>query len=255
MQKLSVVFLLLAVACGGRTTRATRPVPPTYDASKNDPKALEVVNRMVTALGGAATWDSVKQIRWDVKVEMQGEVKALYHHAWDGLLEKTIAMYQLWNRDRGVAYFGKNELGAADRKVATAAAWERWQNDALLLALPYRLTEPGAYVKYVAENTDEHCPDGCDIIELSFDPSISGDKYFLNISRKSNRPEIVEIEKAGRTGRIAYKVADWTTVGGLQLPGTLDNVGARNMGDSEVWTFSAIRIGEPDDSLYIPQVR
>jgi hypothetical protein len=235
---------------------------------------------MVTALGGAATWDSVKQIRWDVKVEMQGEVKALYHHAWDswnarhrfettsmksyadakaagddGLLEKTIAMYQLWNRDRGVAYFGKNELGAADRKVATAAAWERWQNDALLLALPYRLTEPGAYVKYVAENTDEHCPDGCDIIELSFDPSISGDKYFLNISRKSNRPEIVEIEKAGRTGRIAYKVADWTTVGGLQLPGTLDNVGARNMGDSEVWTFSAIRIGEPDDSLYIPQVR
>ena len=83
MQKMTAILLLGVVACGGRTTPDTQPAPATYDPSKNDPKALEVVDKMVTALGGADKWAAVKQIRWDVKVVVKGELKGLYKHSWD----------------------------------------------------------------------------------------------------------------------------------------------------------------------------
>ena len=56
-------------------------------------------------------------------------------------------------------------------------------------------------------------------------------------------------------GRIAYTIKDWQEAGGLQFPGALDNVGARNIGNSEVWRFSNVKIGKPNDALYIPHVR
>jgi hypothetical protein len=280
MQKLTAIIALALIACGGRTSPATQPAPATYDASKNDPKALEAIDKMVTAMGGAEAWTAVKQIQWDVKVVVKGDVMGLYSHAWDrwnarhrfettsitsykksleandpGQIEKTTVMYQLFERGRGAAFYEKNELGSGDRKKATENAFERWNSDSYLLTIGYRLSDPGVYVKLHGENNDEHCRDGCQVIAITFDPSVGKDKYWLNINKTTGLPEMVEMQLEGKSGRIAYKFSDWQEAGGLKFPGKADNIGARNIGDTEVWEFTNIKIGSPDDDLYIPQVR
>lgn len=291
MQKLTALLLLTAVACGGRTSPATQPVPASYDPSKNDPNAVALVKKMTTALGGAETWAAVKQLSFDVEIEQNGEVKAVFHHDWDRWnarhrfeqpsmqsmavakeasddkkIEQTVVMYRLFERDRGAAFYGRkykmkegtydNELGTDNRKEATERAFQRWSQDAFMISLPYRLSDPGVYVKLEPERTDESCPAAkCLVIAVTFDPSIGKDKYWVDVDSANSMPVMIEWEKEGGQGRIAYKIADWQETGGLKFPGSLDNVGARNMGNSEVWRFKNAEIGSPDDTLYIPQVR
>ncbi len=287
---MTAFFLFTAVACGGRTSPATQPVPASYDPSKNDPKALALIEKMTTALGGADKWAAVKQLSFDVEIELGGVVKAVYHHDWDRwnarhrfehptmdslakakehndpkLVEQSVAMYRLFERGRGAAFFGRkhkiedgiydNELGTSQRKEATERAYERWTQDAYMVSLPYRLTEPGTYVKHDGERSDDFCPAAkCEVIAVTFDPSVGKDKYWVNVDAANAMPVLIEWEKAGSGGRIAYKITDWQEAGGLKFPASLDNIGARNVGDSEVWRFKNVKVGDPDDTLYIPQV-
>jgi hypothetical protein len=292
MQNLTALFLLTAVACGpGRTSPVTRPVPASYDASKNDPKALALVEKMTTALGGADKWTAAKQLSFTVEIELNGEVKAIYHHDWDRwnarhrfehptmdsiarakeanddkLVEQSVAMYKLFDRGRGAAFFGRkskmkdgiydNELDTANRKDATEKAFQRWTQDTYMISFPYRLTDPGVYVKHDGERTDDVCPAAkCEVIAVTFDPAVGEDKYWINVDAANAMPVLIEWEKKGSTGRIAYKVVDWQEAGGLKFPVALDNVGARNLGSSEVWRFKDAEVSSPDDVLYIPQVR
>jgi len=214
-----------------------------------------------------------------VKVVVKGQVQGLYSHAWDlwnarhhfettsitsynksiaennpDLIEVTTIMYRLFDRDRGHANHDGQELSSDDRKRATENAFQRWKADAYLLTVPYRLTDPGVYVALSGESKDEHCRDGCDIVAITFDPAVGKDKYWLHVNKQTGVPEMIEMELDGRTGRIAYQMTDWTEAGGLKFPTKLDNIGARNIGEEELWTFSNIRIGDPDDTLYIPRV-
>jgi len=280
MQRLIPVVVLMLGACAGRTTPATQPAPASYDPSKNDAKALEVVAQMVETLGGADTWAAVKQITWDVEVTSDGKTIGIYSHAWDlwnarhrfvttsmqsyeeakqsgdpDDAKKTTVMYHLFERDHGTATYDKHRLNGADRRKATETAFTRWKFDAFLLSLPYRLTDPGAYVQLDGEEHRDECTEGCEIVKLTFDPSVGKDRYWIHVSKTTHRPRMVEIELDGKSGRMAYALSDWQEAGGLSFPGKADNIGARNMGNSEVITMSNIEIDDPDDSLYIPQIR
>ncbi len=279
MTKLTLILALAAVACGGRTSPATQPAPKGYDASKNDPKAVELVGKMHTALGGAENWNKVKQIQFDVKVEVKGEVQALNSHSWDRWnarhrfestsmssykeaqeyndpkrIKKSLVMYRLFERERGVGYWDGNEMPAGDRKSAVENAFTRWKADTYMLTLPYRVTDPGVYIKYDREAKDDNCPEGCDVVAVTFDPGVGQDKYWVNISKETGLPVMIEMELAASSGRMAYKIVSWNEVKGLKFPTALDNVGARNLGDSEVWSFSNVKISAPDDDLYIPRI-
>jgi hypothetical protein len=271
--------LFLLAACGGRTSPATQPAPAGWDPSKNDPKAVEAAQAMLGALGGATAWAGVKQIEWDVRVVINSKVEALYHHAWDlwnarhrlettnmashreaeaegdpARVKKSIAMYRLFERDRGAAFWDKQEVASDDRKKMIATAYERWRTDAYLLVFPYKLLDPGVNLAYEGESKDQHCPDICDIIKVTFDPGVGEDTYYVNINRKTKLPDILEIQVKGK-GRIAYKLGNWVDVGGLKLAQERDNLGIRDAGGgSEIWHFEKIEIDAPDDDLYVPQV-
>ncbi|RMH43641.1 MAG: hypothetical protein D6689_04655 [Deltaproteobacteria bacterium] len=282
--------LVAVAACAGRNAPVKAPVPASYDPAKNDPKALALIQKMTDALGGAAAWDAVRQLSWTTEVELNGQLRAHYHHDWDRwsarhrlehfnlasyqqaratgddkLIQQSVAMYPLYERNRGAAYYGKRHQmqdgiysqplpsdAAAD---AIDKAYARWRQDAFMLAFPFRLTEGGTYVKHDGDRNDEYCPNGCEVVAVTFEPPLPQDKFWINVDKKTLRPVLVEWQQADKPGRLAYKVTGWQKVGGLEFPTALDNVGARNMGDSEVWKFTDIQIGDPDDMLYIPQVR
>ena len=62
-------------------------------------------------------------------------------------------------------------------------------------------------------------------------------------------PEVIAQER--EKGKIiGYKLSDWTDAGGLKFPGKLSNVALAD----EVWVFSNVKVGEPDDNTYMRNV-
>ena len=74
----------LAAACGpGRTSAATQPTPAAFDPGKSDPKAVEIVDKMLAKLGGYPAWESAKQIRFEFKYKNGGQLQRWFKHSWD----------------------------------------------------------------------------------------------------------------------------------------------------------------------------
>ena len=283
MQKNVWIFFGFAVvigACGGgRTTAATQPTPAAFDPAKSDEKAIAAVDGMLTALGGIEAWNDVKQISWEQKYIRDGNMTAWFKHSWDrwngrhrfdeanmesytesmgkeGNPSKTkwlTAMYDLFDHEgKGSAMFGTNQLLKKDRDTVVANAHKAWQADSYRLAGHYKLKDPGAQLALdteVSNVQDKYCSPSCDVIKVTFDPAVGEDTYYVSINSQSKMPEIYE--KVMKEGRIGFAVLDWVDVDGMKFATKFQNLGL----EGEVFQIENIRVGEPDDALYIPQVR
>ena len=56
--------------------------------------------------------------------------------------------------------------------------------------------------------------------------------------------------RAAGPPRIGYLLSDWSEAGGLKWVGKLQNIGLAG----EVFTFTDVGVGEPDDATYMPSV-
>lgn len=269
------LFLALAAGAGAcatpRTAAATQKTPAAFDPAQSEAKALEAVDTMLATLGGVEMWNQVKQIRWDVKYYMSDELNGFFSHSWDiwngrhrfefaapDELAKdepvlTFAMYNLFDRSKGFVANTANphqNAPAADRERLVAFAYENWQRDAYQLSMLYKLRDPGVILSYSGERQDFFglCKPACLDIKVTFAPEVGTDTYHVLINTESNMPEVVE--KVLPTGKLGLRVGDWIEVDGLKFPGSLANLGAE-----EKFVFENIRVGEPEDELYVPQVR
>ena len=245
----------------------------------SDSKSLAAVDEMLNALGGSEVWAAVKQLRWEQRYLYEGDMKSWVKHAWDmwngrhrfeladmstysksepDKVKFSIAMYDIFKHDgnSGSALYGTREVGSTDRKRIIGLAWRHFGEQAFLLALPFKVKDPGVKLEYAGLNKDTEvkgiktvCVPGCDVIQVSFVPEVGSDTYWVHINTTSKMPDIVE--KRTKTGRIAYALGDWTEVKGLKFPQEFQNVGDTR----EVFKLEKIAIGSPDDTLYVPQVR
>lgn len=275
--RVAAVILVLAAApgCGpGRTAAATQTTPAAFDPSASEPKAVAAVDKMMTALGGYQTWVDAKQIRFDLGYSLDGQLKGMFKHAWDkwngrhrfeqidmstvakaqaegnpGLVRSLVVMYDLFDRDKGFVTYGGRQVSAEDRSKRIANAYQRWKDDIYKIAFPYKLKDPGVVLKYAGAVKDQNgtCPDGCDIISVSFTDGVGSDSYEVWISQKTSLPEVMR--KKMQNGWLGFAFRDWTEAGGLKFAGKLENLGVK-----ETFGFSNIEVGEPDDSLYIPTI-
>lgn len=278
MRWITVVFLA-AAACAGRTSAATQPSPVAFDPATSEPKAVTVVDQMLPALGSVEAWDEIKQLCWTQKYMLDGELKSWVKHCWDRWNGRhrfevanmasvkeaeasgrpndiiwQIAMYDLFDRGRGWAGQGTNQLDAGSTKKMIDDAYKRWHLDAYQLAMVYKLKDPGVKLAYFGEvdalgQTDELCKPVCDTVKVEYLPEVGDDVYYVHVNRDSKLPQAYE-RRQGEV-RIGYSLQDWTEAGGLKWPGKLQNIGL----PGEVMIIEDVRVGEPDDSLYIPQVR
>lgn len=277
MQQRVLVFILFSIfvvglgGCGaGRTAAATQKTPAAFDPSMSDQEALTAVDAMSATLGGAEAWAQVKQIRWDVKYHMQGQLRGWFRHAWDiwngrhryeftpadqlAATEPvfTFAMYDLFDRGDGWVATTKSpsqNAPAEERGRIIQNAYESWQRDAYQLAIFYKLRDPGVKLTYAGERQDFAgvCESGCIDVKITFMPEVGSDTYHVLINKETKLPEA--IEKAVPNGTLGFKVEGWATVNGMKFPSVL-----QNLGTDEKFVFENIRIGEPEDELYVPQV-
>lgn len=278
---LSLLFSALAACGGGRTTAATQPSPAAFDPAKSDPKAVAAVDAMMNALGGPGAWANVKQVQWDQRYLRDGKLMGWFKHSWDrwngrhrfeevniASLEKaqaegkddevktTVAMYDLFDHNgKGFATFDGQQLATTDRDRIVEGAYKNWQADTYRLFAPYKAKDPGVVLAMEAPRQPQNglCTPGCDVVKVGFAPEVGKDTWYLSINTQSHMPEILErdIPAAGgqQAGRLGFALKNWTQAGPLKVPGRLENLGM-----SEVFEIGDVKVGEPDDNLYIPNV-
>ncbi len=266
--------LLAAAACGpGRTSAATQPTPAAFDPSQSDANALTLVDGAITTLAGPdgwTTWDGVKQLTFTAKYMLDGETKGWYVHHWDrwngrhnyqsadlnadAPPDKTPwieVFYDVFDKDAKPhgSYDGK-EVMRADADKFRKEARLRLADDSYMLTMLYKLRDPGVKLALDGEiaETDGVCAPSCNTVKVTFDPAVGKDTWFVNFNKATGVPEV--IEKLGTSGRIGFKIDGWIEAGGLKFPQRMQNIGLAG----EVFEFSEIAIGDPDDRFYIPQV-
>jgi hypothetical protein len=257
---------LAAVSCGpGRTTFARYPgSAPTWDRAKQDPKAVEIADKVVAGAGGMDKWNTVKQLKWSEQVINDQKPVLEGDEAWDrwnarhyGKLMRSdgslIVMRDLYGDSPGsVASEGatggtRTKLPAADAAKIMPVVVDRFQFDTAVLCMPYLLEEPGTTLAFVGQAAGEGGKP-LDVIKVTFDANDkarTGSAYQVDIDPETHTIARIEVVKAA--GNIGYKVSGWTDVGGMKFPTQLDNIGYAG----EVIKFKGIEVGEPQDSLYV----
>ncbi len=269
---LAATLALGAAACGpGRTSAATQPTPAAFDQAQSDAAAVELVDASLEALGGHATWDAVKELRFEAKYFFESQLQSWARHAWDrwngrhnyqsadlatddgrpDSLKWMIVFYDLFDAEVPPhASYGGREVAREDAERFRNDARKRLASDAYMLTMVHKLRDPGVKLTLDGEvkDVDGVCAAGCKTVKVTFDPAVGEDVWFVNYDNATKLPEI--IEKQAGAGRIGFQILAWTEVGGLKFPTKLQNMGL----DGEVFEFAEIKIGAPDDQLYIPQV-
>ncbi len=258
----AAVTLATITSCGpGRTTFARYPTaPPAFDRAASDPKAVALADKIIAAEGGMAAWNAIKQIRWAEIITNNGQTVIDQEGAWDRWNARAAArsigdhgdlvihheiygeQSEAFSEDAGK----RAQLPPKDAAAAIKVSIERWQFDTAVLCTPLLLEEPGSKLSYVGQAQGETGP--LEVITLAFDPrdpARAGTSYQLDVDPATSTIARIEIIKPG--GNVGYKISGWTEVHGLKIPTVLNNIGLA----SEVVTFKDVKIGEPEDGLYV----
>ena len=82
--RLSVVFVALCLAaCASRSAPATQNTAKVFDAAQSEPKAVEIADAVLAALGGEASWAKAKEIQGVQMIVIDGKLQDWGMHAWD----------------------------------------------------------------------------------------------------------------------------------------------------------------------------
>ena len=260
--------LLFLIACGGpaRTSYATYPGQPlTYDRATANKEALDLADKVVAAAGGEAAWQKAKQIKWHQEIQHDGKVAMSGDQAWDRWNARHWArLDRQEGGGQGVFYdiYGTKQGGFLETKsgakqpVATGDVIEvvkvargAWQRDTTITFAAFLLLEPGTKLEYagIVKDGDVEYHD----LKLSFDAKDTARAgLVLHVYADKEKFTVHRVELETPAGqRYAYQIDKFDTVNGLQIP-----TQRKNLGSGEIVTLTNVKIGDPDDELFIAPV-
>ena len=152
-------------AAAGPARAGDNPPAPGFDAAGSDPRAIEVADRTMEAMGGRAAWDATRVIRWTLFNRS---------HVWDRwtgdyrlTADTILVIVNVGTRAGRVWIKGTEVLYPAQRDEALGKAVSTWINDSYWLVMPYKLKDSGVTLRFAGEMPAE---DGrnADVLELTF---------------------------------------------------------------------------------------
>jgi hypothetical protein len=198
----------------------------THAAS--DPRALEVADRVMTALGGKARWDSLPGLRWAFGVMVDDTMRGgMRRHAWN----KMTGWHRVEGMDRqgnnyvfihkvgspeGMAWVAHRKIEGDTLQALLKRAQSLWTNDTYWLLMPYKLRDPGVNLGYAGEVKQDGVT--YDKLTLSFENvgETPGDKYWVYVNRANNRVEKWDMVLQGdQPPPVSYTWEKWEQDGGL----------------------------------------
>ncbi|MEM1180020.1 MAG: hypothetical protein AAGM22_16890 [Acidobacteriota bacterium] len=213
---------------------------------KRDPKAVEIAERSLEAMGGAEAWADTRYVRfnffgfrlhhWDRHTgdhrlegkNREGQEYVVVHNIHDG------------GKGAGHVWLDGEALEGDDRAQWLGNAYGAWINDAYWLVMPYKLLDPGVNLAY--DGSEELDGTTYDKLKLTFQGVglTPGDTYWAYIDRDTGLmgrwAYSLESFKEGQEPT-AWRWTDWQTYGDVKLSSgreKVDDGAVRELGEIAV---------------------
>src|SRR5262249_6451182 len=139
--------------------------PPAADLGGSDPKAVEIADQVMAALGGKKQWDALRGIRWSFGAQVGDSVRSSRRHAWDKqtgwprvdgvnrMGQSFTFIHTLGDTTSGMAWMNGNRVEGDSLHKLIKRAYALWVNDTYWMLMPYKLRDPGVTLKYAGDTT------------------------------------------------------------------------------------------------------
>jgi len=199
-------------------------------ASVSDPLAIPIADQVMSALGGAKRWNSLRGLRWSFEVAVHDTIRSSRRHSWDKhtgwhkVSGKTrdgipFTFIDNINTGEGRAWMNGQAIEGDSLAKLLKRAKSLWTNDTYWMLMPYKLRDPGVVLKY--EDPVREGDYIWDKLALSFEHvgETPGDRYWVFVNRATHRVEKWEMVLQGDAPPpIAYTWEGWEQHGGLWFP-------------------------------------
>jgi hypothetical protein len=196
-----------------------------------DPRAQQVADKLMQALGGKENWDKARYLRFDFVVEQKGKVVGDFKHLWDRYTgryrvegttdknERYVVLFQDINAKRGDVFL--NGLPVADKakQKFLDMGYERFINDSYWLLMPYKWKDPGVHLKYEGTAKGDK-GQVWDKVLLTFGNVglTPKDRYWAFINQKTGMMDKWEFILQGQKGPpSAFDWMNWQDFAGIKL--------------------------------------
>ena len=206
-------------------------VAPATEKAQNqdgsDPKALEVADQMMEALGGQENWDRMQFIKFTF---IRGQINlTLTWDKWTGRyrLDATAQDGQPYvvlmniNTREGDVYLDGQKLEGADRDTYLGRAAQIWKGETYWFLMPYKLRDPGVVLNHEGEETIDDVT--YDIVHVSFDgPGMADDQFWAYVNQDTHLMDRWRYQLArGAEGEFWWK--NWQRYGPLLMSALREN--------------------------------
>ncbi len=157
------VTLQLLSACN----QHGNPPADGFDIVGSDQQAIEIADKVMTAMGGRPAWDETRFISWDffgrrtlTWDKYKGRVRI------ESPRDSTIYLLDMSSMT-GRVRIGNTELTGPDTLATLLErAMSLWINDSYWLVMPYKFKDTGVTLKYVGEDTLKNS--SCHVLQMTF---------------------------------------------------------------------------------------
>lgn len=182
-----ILFLVISAGIFAQGTGEENPAAPGFNLAESDPKAIEIADAVMQAMGGRKNWDDTRYLTW----RFFGRRLLI----WDKLsgnvrieADSTIYLVNVLNNGAGKIKKGKEVLVQTDSiQKYTERGISIWINDSYWLVMPFKLKDSGVTLQYRGEQATT---DGkaANVLQLTFQNvgRTPDNKYYVYVDKATN---------------------------------------------------------------------
>lgn len=175
-----ILFTYILSSCG------TEGGSDKFNVENSDPKAVEIADQVMAAMGGKENWENTRHLSWEIFDSRK--------HFWDkktgdvrieSLNDDLIILMNINNLD-GQVYKDGEILENPDSVAFYLEKGKNfWINDSYWFIMPYKLKDPGVTLKYIGE--DKVDGKKADVVQLTFEEvgTTPENKYLVYVDQDS----------------------------------------------------------------------
>ena len=166
----TAVWLLLAAVLASceMNKQALNPPAEGFDMANSDPKAVELADSIMNAMGGRKNWDKTRYISWNffgardlIWDKKDNKVRI------ESLKDSITYLVDLDKLQGRVSVKGEEITEPDSLSKMLSKGKSIWINDSYWLLMPFKLKDTGLTLKYIGEDT-LLTGAKCNVLELTF---------------------------------------------------------------------------------------
>lgn len=230
------IFLTISGIGCAQSKKSANPAADGFDMASSDPKAIEVADQVMQAMGGRKAWDNTHYISWNffgfrklVWDKWSGDVRV------DNVRDDQSVILNI-NTDKGRVFRKGAEVTNPDSVAKyVKAAKGAWINDSYWLVMPFKLKDSGVTLKHAGEDKTQEGK-AADVLQMTFKNvgNTPDNKYKIWVDKDSHLvtqwahyPKYTDEQP-----RFTLPWADYKQMGGILLSGER---GERDLTDIQVY--------------------